>query len=329
MKCLTNSNTAGFAPGVLLILSSWYKRAEQSRRFSVYIGAAILSGAFGGLIAGGITEGLEGKLGIRGWRWLFIVEGALTSAWAICAYFILLDFPANTTKFTARERELAVARIQHDSLAVRTDGPELGHVKALVLALRNWRLWAFTVGYMVIVGSSTLSYFYPTLVKGLGYSSRDAQYMTVPIYMVAFVATAFTGYFMDRFSHNRGWALAGWLSLALLCSAIICGVYDFKARYVLLVFMAAGLWASNALALSYASSTFGAMPNETRAIALAFVNALGNLASIYGAYLFPSDQAPKYLQGFGVITGMCALGIVTYVFLQVMLTRRPVTKMVL
>lgn len=140
---------AGFAPGVLLLLSSWYKRAEQSRRFAVYISAAILSGAFGGLIAGGITGSLDGAHGIAGWRWLFIVEGAMTAGWSLIGAFILLDFPANTKRFSARERELAVQRIIHDSLAVRTDGPELGHLKALALALRNWRLWAFTIGYMV------------------------------------------------------------------------------------------------------------------------------------------------------------------------------------
>jgi MFS family permease len=145
--------------------------------------------------------------------------------------------------------------------------------------------------------------------------------MTVPIYMVAFVCTAITGYFMDRFSHKRGLVLACWMGVALVCSATILGVYDFKARYVLLVFMAAGLWSSNALALSYASSTFGAFPNETRAICLAFVNAMGNLASIYGAYLFPSTDAPKYMKGFGVITAMCCVGIVTYGSLQFLLKR--------
>lgn len=66
---------SGFAPGILLIISSWYKREEQSKRFAVFISAAILSGAFGGLLAGAITGGLEGAHGIRGWRWLFIVEG--------------------------------------------------------------------------------------------------------------------------------------------------------------------------------------------------------------------------------------------------------------
>jgi MFS family permease len=47
---------AGFAPGILLILSSWYKKEEQSKRFALYISAAVLSGAFGGIIAGLITR---------------------------------------------------------------------------------------------------------------------------------------------------------------------------------------------------------------------------------------------------------------------------------
>jgi MFS family permease len=147
---------AGFAPGVLLLLSSWYKKAEQSKRFAVYISAAILSGAFGGLLAGAITEGLNGKYGIAGWRWLFIVEGALTAGWSIIASFILLDFPANSKRLTPRERELAIQRIQSESGSVRTeDTPEMSHIKALALALRNWRTWVFTVGYMVSLKAPT------------------------------------------------------------------------------------------------------------------------------------------------------------------------------
>lgn len=65
------------------------------------------------------------------------------------------------------------------------------------------------------------------------------------------------------------------------------------------------------------------MPNEVRAISLALVNALGNLAQIYGAYLFPSGDAPKYLMGFGVISGLCFTGIAAYLFLQVFLRKYP------
>ena len=63
---------AGFAPGVSLLISSWYKKDEQAKRFSVFYSAAVLSGAFGGIIAGAITDSLDGSHGIAGWRWLFV-----------------------------------------------------------------------------------------------------------------------------------------------------------------------------------------------------------------------------------------------------------------
>jgi MFS family permease len=147
--------------------------------------------------------------------------------------------------------------------------------------------------------------------------------MTIPIYLAAFVCTAVTGVFADRVPAYRGVILGGWMLFAMLGAIITCFVYNFHGRYALLVIMASGLWASNGLALSYASSTFGAFPNETKAICLAFVNAMGNLAQIYGAYLFPSQDAPKYVMGFGVISGLCFTGIVSYLALFVLLRRYP------
>ncbi|KAF2762759.1 MFS general substrate transporter [Pseudovirgaria hyperparasitica] len=319
---------AGFAPGVLMILSSWYKKNEMSKRFAAYISAAVLSGAFGGLLGGAITQGLDGAHGIEGWRWLFIVEGAATISWAIIAHFILLDFPSTTKKFSARERLLATERLQRDNVTATTgnSSPKVSSMQATVISLKNWRTWVLTLGYMVIVGSSTLSYFYPTLVEGLGYTSHMAQYMTVPIYAVAFVAVGFTGYFGDRITEYRGVVIASWLALSMVCSIVVCVVYDFTARYALLVIMAAGLWASNGLALSYAGSTFGPLQQEVRAVSLAFVNAMGNLAQIYGAYLFPSDDKPKYLMGFGVISGMCGFGVVVYTVAHVSFKRWPTTS---
>lgn len=189
--------------------------------------------------------------------------------------------------------------------------------------MRTKYAWTDHICSQVIVGSSTLSYFYPTLVNGLGYSSAiQAQYMTVPIYAVAFVCTAFTGYFSDRYRAWRGLIVAAWLGFAMITSIAVCVVYDFTARYVLLVLMAAGLWASNALALSFASSTFGSMEPEVRAIALALVNAMGNLAQIYGAYLFPSEDAPKFLKGFGTISGLLAFGVVVYIAMHILVRKR-------
>ncbi len=155
-RVVMGSLEAGFAPGILMLFSSWYKKEEQSKRFAVYIGASILSGAFGGLMAGGITGSLNGKYGIAGWRWLFIVEGAMTAGWAIVAAFFLLDFPAESRKLTPAERILAVQRMASQFRPVSEDKPKLSHRQALSSAMHNWRTWVFTIGYMVRVPSNTL-----------------------------------------------------------------------------------------------------------------------------------------------------------------------------
>lgn len=141
---------AGFAPGVLLVISSWYKKAEQPKRFGVFISAAVLSGAFGGLIAAGIVDGLEGALGIRGWRWLFIIEGVMTIGFAIISLFILPDFPATTRRLSEREQHIAVARLAMENVTATTeDSEDLSNLAACKVACRDYRTWAFVVGYMV------------------------------------------------------------------------------------------------------------------------------------------------------------------------------------
>ncbi|KAJ5963113.1 major facilitator superfamily domain-containing protein [Penicillium waksmanii] len=239
---------AGFAPGVILLLSSWYKQTEQSKRFGVFISAAVLSGAFGGLIAAGIVDGLEGAHGIRGWRWLFIIEGVITIGFAIFSIFILPDFPMTTRRLSDRERQIAVTRLASQNVTATTaDTEHLSNLNACKVACQDPRTWAFIIGYMVIVGSSTLTYFYPTLVKGLfgNVSTKEINLLTVPIYGVAFIATGITSYYGDKISTWRGLIIACWLGFSLICSILVCIIHDFTARYALLVLMAAGLWSTN------------------------------------------------------------------------------------
>ncbi|KAI1322423.1 major facilitator superfamily domain-containing protein [Xylariaceae sp. FL0255] len=288
---------AGFAPDILLLLSSWHKKSEQSKRFAVYISAAILSGALGGLLAGATTKGLDGAHGIAGWRWLFILEGAATAGWSIIA---------------KAERKLAIRRVIADQVRTGTeDTRKLTSLQALKMALSYWRVWLFVVDYMAIVGSSTLTYFYPIVVNNVGYSAHESQYLTIPIYIAAFVVNGFTGYFMDKIRQYRGYMLTSWMTVAMVRAIATTVVYNFHARYSLLVIIASSLLAGNDI------------PNEIRAISLAFVNATGNLAQIYGAYLFPSSDASEYILGFGVISGLCFTGVVSYLALQVVLKSWP------
>jgi len=123
------------------------------------------------------------------------------------------------------------------------------------------------------------------LIEGLfGDSSTErTNFLTIPIYGVAFVCTLITSYFSDKIPSWRGLIISCWLMFSLICSIAVCAVYDYTARYALLVLMASGLWTTNGMSLAYASSAFSNMHPQTRGVSLALVNALGNLAQIYGS----------------------------------------------
>lgn len=105
---------AAYFPGCLFYLSAWYTRKELGFRTAILYSGSLLSGAFSGLISAGITKGLDGAKNLRAWRWLFIIEGAITVVIAAAAFFVLPNFPRTTSWLTDNERQLAVWRLDED-----------------------------------------------------------------------------------------------------------------------------------------------------------------------------------------------------------------------
>lgn len=94
---------------------------------------------------------------------------------ALAAPFFLLDYPATSAKLTPEERELAVRRLHADGVTSNGSEDRISHSRALKAAVLDWRTWILAVAYMTIISALSLSYFYPTLVAGLGYTSTTAQ----------------------------------------------------------------------------------------------------------------------------------------------------------
>jgi MFS family permease len=94
----------GLFPGITLLLSSFYKRHAMQLRFAMMFSVTSLAGAFSGLLAYGIRN-LDGKHGIAGWQWIFIVEGAFTVAFGLATLFFVPDSPRNIRFLTDDERE--------------------------------------------------------------------------------------------------------------------------------------------------------------------------------------------------------------------------------
>lgn len=314
---------SGFFPGVLFVMSCWYTTAEIGKRFAIFYSAAVLSGAFGGLLAGGITGGLHNAHGIEGWRWLFIIEGVATAGVAIIAKFILLDFPHSSPVLTLEERQLATVRIIADSANTGSIGDiRLSHWEAFKAAATDPRTYIFMLVFVLDVGAGTISYFIPTITKSLGYSTIVAQYMTVPVYAVATVVLNITAYSADR-TGDRRWHVAGALALGFV-SALVCTlVHTPVVRYVMLCFTAAGIWSALPLILAWASKTIQ-FPAEKRAIAIAMINAVGNLSSVYGSQIWPSTSAPHYTLGWGVTTGFLGAGCLLAIVVPILFKYIPI-----
>ncbi|KAF9269899.1 MFS general substrate transporter [Marasmius fiardii PR-910] len=316
---------AGFAPGIAFYLSSWYKRHELAKRFAIYYTATAVSGAFSGLLAGVITDNLKYARGIHGWKWLLLIEGVASSFVACFTWMILPDWPSTTKWLTSEERFVAARRLELEGIGNTQTGEagEPSHKESLRMALKDWRVYYLAVMYMLATGSQTIQYFIPTLVGQLGYEGYDKQYMTIPIYMVALVFILFFCFLSDL-RKERGNYVSITSLIAGVGFIITVAVNDNHVKYTFLCFAVGGVYAACPLTLLWVSGVID-HPAEKRAVAIAFVNGLGNSASIYGSFLWPSDTGPRYVQGFATTTAfVLLLGLMAQVFKFLM--RRYPTK---
>lgn len=298
----------------------------RSKRFIIFLTAGILSGAFGSVVSGAITSTLDGIHGIRGWRWLFIVEGVVTAGISFFVHWTLLDYPHRSRGLTREEQELAQKRLSQDGTAEYTEGSQGTGQSIFVAFLRaacNWRTWLLVPAYMSILGALAISYFYPTLIDGMGYDSTAAQYMTAPLYLVSLGVALPVCYFADRNPRLRGTFLVINLIVGMVFFALTAAIENFKARYVFLCFINMTIWTGNALGLSFATTALAAVDRDIRAIMLAIMNGLAALAQLYGSALFPAKDDPVYLVGFSVFAATFAVGAVLYGLADMLFKKYP------
>lgn len=163
-------------------MSSWYTRAELTRRISWFYSGSALANMFGGLLGAAILGHLDGDLGLAGWRWLFIVEGTITIGIALIAAFVLPNYPATTPWLSHEEKAFAAWRLRAD---VNEDDERHAQsvVAGLRLAVRDYRLYLFVLLQHVSLLSQTFQYFFPAIVGTLGYGAIDTLWLTAPVWV--------------------------------------------------------------------------------------------------------------------------------------------------
>lgn len=138
--------------------------------------------------------------------------------------------------------------------------------------------------------------------------------MTAPFYGVALVIAITLCIIADKLpSHRPILTSAVLLFFGCFFSALSAGVTSPTARYIFLCFINTAGWSANALSLSYFSTVLGPVEPEVRAICLAIINGMGNLAQLYGTYIFTSSKAPRYVMGFSVYSAIFAIRAAIYI----------------
>ncbi|KAI5926451.1 MFS transporter [Camillea tinctor] len=301
---------AGFAPGCAYYLSSWYRNFELARRYAVYYTATATAGALSGLLAGVITEHLNGVRGIPGWRWLFIIEGSMSCFVGCFIWYIMPDYPSKTKFLSEEERILACQRLALDGIGLAQGAHEkVPRAKAFMMTVKDWRVWAQTLMFVLVTGAQTMQYFIPTLIESFGWQGYYGQYMTIPGYAFGILCILAFCWLADYYK-NKWVFISIFGGIGTVFFIIVTASTNDMVRFICAIFAFGIIWGCSPLAKTWAVETI-AFPAEKRAIAIAWINAIGNSSSIYGSFLWPDRDSPHYTPGFAVTTswmGILATG---------------------
>ncbi|EXF74663.1 TNA1 is necessary for nicotinic acid import into the cell [Colletotrichum fioriniae PJ7] len=312
---------AAFYPGCLATLSSWYVRKELGVRTGLFYSGSMLSGAFSGLIAAGITNGMDGARGLLAWRWLFIIEGSLTVAIALGAFFVLPDFPANTKWLTDQERQLAMWRMEVDAAGEEdwtssSSQPIFDGFKMILVDPINWILVVLVYG---AASSISINSFFPTVVASLGKDRITTLLLTSPPYLLACIVCAAVSWNADRMN-ERYWHTVAPLACSLVGFIISSATTGIGPRYFGAMIMLPGIYTGFNMSMVWTANTIY-RPTAKRAAAVAFNNAFSTLSGIYGSYLYPNNATPRFVLAFSVNAAMALMAIVAATVLHFVLKR--------
>ncbi|KAK2597878.1 hypothetical protein N8I77_012633 [Diaporthe amygdali] len=311
---------AAYFPGALYFLSCWYTRKELALRTAFLYSGSLVSGAFGGLIAAGIVEGMGGLAGLSAWQWLFLLEGILTVVVASIAVFIIPDVPRTTRWLSEEEKQLAAWRLQADiGEDDWVDSQHQSPVHGLKLAFTDPKTWLLLLVIYGSTASGSMTTFFPTVVETLGYGKIQTLLLTAPPYIVAVIVCLVNAWHADR-TQERYLHIAGPPLVAMVMYIIAVATTAIGPRYFAMCVMVGATYSSYVVALGYISNILP-RPATKRTAALALINALSNVCQVYSPYLYPTSAAPRYVNAFVVNIAMSAMTVIAMTVLRIYLGR--------
>jgi MFS family permease len=276
LRFLLGMFEAGFFPGIVLYLTYWYPPLRRASVLSIFFAGVAVAGVLGGLVSGWIMRDMAGVLGMKGWQWMFAIEGAPALLLAVIAHYYLQDGPAEARWLNKAEKARLAANLGEDAPA--------GHGGArLSASLANPRVYVFALIYFALTCAAlTLSFWMPLMIRDFGV--KDV--VMVSLYSVIPNAIGAVGIILiarladRRAGHRKYFALCsvgGAIALAMLTT------HPDSLAVALALLSLANVLVYSALPIFW-SFTTAFLPREARAGGVALISSIGITSGIAGPW---------------------------------------------
>jgi len=274
VRFLVGAAEAGFLPGVIIYLTHWFRYQDRAKAVAFFYAANPLSYVIGSPLAG-LLLGLS-WLGMKGWRWLFIIEGIPAVVLGAITIWYLTDWPGQADWLPSDEKSWITTELQREKEAKNR------HRSYRVWeALRHRDVILLTVCYFcAMTGSYGIAFWLPTILKRLsGKSDLKVTLLAALPYVAAFVTQQVNGWHSDR-TRERRWHAA--------IPVFVCGLaLAFAVVYRSNLTMSVGLFVVAGGAFYGFQPVFWAVPTlflseSAAAASIGLINAVGNLGGFVG-----------------------------------------------
>jgi len=301
VRLLLGMAEAGLAPGIVVYLGRWLPSEYRGRMF----GALFIINPLSQLIGSPLSSVLlaaDGRLGLAGWQWLFIVEALPTLVLAAVVFAALADQPSEARWLSAEQAQWLNRRLAAQQLSVPASaGPGAGW--RVLADKRVWMLAAIATG----IGTSGIGtlIFLPLIIHSMGFSVWSTGFVAAAPAAVAAAALPLWGVWADRV-RSREWVVAAG------CGLIACGLLGTAV-------LLPSAWAIAPLCLAVAAF-FGCLPafwalpaafltGIGAAAGIALINVAGNLGQFAGPYLLGrlADLSHTHTSGLLCLAAIAAV----------------------
>ncbi|TWU77642.1 hypothetical protein ED733_008056 [Metarhizium rileyi] len=301
---------AGFFPSCVYLLSTWYTRYEVGKRYSVFYVVGCVASAFSGILAYGLMQ-LNGREGLTGWRWIFIIEGTLTCALAVACYWLLVDYPDSTRKtwsfLSLRERQWIISRVQRDRGDAKVASFNIGK---FLRGGADWKIWVYAMMFFnTTTMSYALAYTLPIiLVSNMGFSVGAAQCLVAPPYAFAGLVMFTMGWLGDKY-RVRGPIILGNMLLCLIGLPIMGWHSSASVRYFGVFLVTAGANSNVPTVMSFQANNLRGQ--WKRAFCSATLVGFGGIGGICGSLVFrEQDKLTGYKPGMYACIACALLNVI-------------------